>query len=307
MQRVRFTLLALPAPMLALAMVLAGCGGGDKDKGGTKSGDGSAPKDGGGTKVGGDKVAIEGKDRGTLKGKVVLDGEVPNMAAATADLVAKMKAKDETHCLAMNATPEEKSAFEWRVDPQSKGVANVFVWLAPPANSYFKLSEADKKPGQDQVVIDQPHCAFIPHCAVAFTCYNDGTSKLVPTGQKVVFKNSSGTAHNTNYRGTRTDGFNPLIQPGKDYVPTDITKPDQITLSCEIHTWMRAYIRNFDHPFTTVTDKDGNFEIKNVPTGVPVQLVYWHEKAEYGEGGAKGQAVTLNEGENTKELKVKAK
>ena len=44
-----------------------------------------------------------------------------------------------------------------------------------------------------------------------------------------------------------------------------------------------------------------------VEHGVPVQLVYWHEKAGYGEGEAKGQSITLKDGDNTKDLKVKPK
>src|SRR5262245_23136439 len=102
MRQMRFTLLALMVPVLALAMALAGCGGGDTKDKGSKGGDGTTPKGGdGGAKASGsgEKTAIEGKSRGTLKGKVTLDGELPNMATATADLQAKMKAKDEAHCL----------------------------------------------------------------------------------------------------------------------------------------------------------------------------------------------------------------
>jgi hypothetical protein len=70
---------------------------------------------------------------------------------------------------------------------------------------------------------------------------------------------------------------------------------------------MKAHIRNFDHPFAAVTDEDGNFEIKNVPTGVEVHLVIWHEAGEYGANGAKGKAITLKDGENTENLTIKAK
>jgi hypothetical protein len=299
MKSMHLRLLALLVPTLVTLMVVVGCG--DKKGNGKGSGDGGSG-DGGST--GGAKTALEGKGRGTLKGKVVYDGTPPNMDSATADLRAKMKAKDEAHCLDMKATPEEITAFQWRVDPNTKGVENVFVWLAPPAGSYFKLSDADIKSAKPEVEIDQPHCAFIPHCAVAFTHYDDGKG-LKPTGQKVIFRNNAPMAHNTNYKGLKVPGKNLLLNPGDTLTPTDI-RPDAITLSCEIHAWMRAYIRDFDHPFATVTDKEGNYEIKNVPTGVPVQLVIWHEQAEFEPNGSKGKTVTLKDGDE-EDFKIKAK
>src|SRR5262249_6201170 len=250
------------------------------------------------------KTAIEGKGHGTLKGTVVYDGTPPNMTDADKDMLTKQNAKKE--CLE-GASDEDKAAYQWRVNPKNKGVKNVVVWLSPGDNAYFKLSEEDKKPKREKVTIDQPHCAFEPHCEVAFTVYNDGT-KFVPTGQKIEFKNSSkGIAHNTNYKMFKGGGNNVTLQPGDTLVAKEANKPDQISVECNIHTWMRAYIRNFDHPFAAVTDENGNFEIKNVPTGVPVQLVFWHEAGEYGEGGAKGKTVTLKDGDNVENLKTKSK
>jgi hypothetical protein len=305
MKSMRWSLAALLAPVLTLALVV-GCGKKDESKSSSDSSAGGG--DSGST--GGPKKAVEIKTRGTLKGKVVYDGTPPNMDAATADLQAKMKAKDKEydspHCLAMTAKPEEITAFEWRVDPKG-GVENVFVWLAPPSGSYFKLSDEDIKSAKPEIVIDQPHCAFIPHCSVAFTHYDDGKG-LKPTGQKVFFKNSAPIPHNTSYQGLRkVGGGNPLLNPG-DKIELPKMQPDQVTLTCSIHSWMKGYMRGFDHPFATVTDADGNFEIKNVPAGVPVQLVIWHEKGEYGDNGAKGKTVTLKEGDNdVEDLKVKAK
>jgi hypothetical protein len=306
MKTLQLRLAVLLAPLVTLAIVLAGCGG---DKGGDKStqsngsGDG---KGGGGDKViGGKKTAIKGTGRGTLKGQVVYDGTPPDMTQANADMLAKQKTKPE--CL-VGASEAEKAALGWVVNPKkNNGVKNVFVWLAPGADQYFELSDTDKKPAKEKVEIDQPHCAFEPHCSVAFTTYFDGT-KQVPTGQTVVFKNNSkAIAHNTNFKMSRGGGNNITLQPGETLIGKEINKPDEVAVQCDIHTWMRAYIRNFDHPFATVTDDDGNFEIKNVPTGVPVQLVIFHEVAEYGENGRKGKTVTLKDGENTEDFKIKSK
>ena len=127
MKTLRLRLVVLLAPLMMLAILLASCGGGgDKsNKGG--GGDGSSSKTDGGDKAnvgggGGKRQPLEGKGRGTLKGKVTLDGELPNVAAASEALQAKMAAFDKEkgpHCL-VGASEEEKTAFEWRVDPQTK-------------------------------------------------------------------------------------------------------------------------------------------------------------------------------------------
>ena len=49
-------------------------------------------------------------------------------------------------------------------------------------------------------------------------------------------------------------------------------------MKCDVHPWMFAYIGVVDHPYFAVTDKDGNFTIKNVPAGkYTVEAV--HQKA----------------------------
>lgn len=47
-------------------------------------------------------------------------------------------------------------------------------------------------------------------------------------------------------------------------------------VECDTHTWMKAYILVFEHPFYTVTDADGSFQLENVPAGTHTFRV-WHE------------------------------
>jgi hypothetical protein len=86
-----------------------------------------------------------------------------------------------------------------------------------------------------------------------------------------------------------------------------------ITIRCNIHPWMSAYARAFDHPYATLTvvGKDpkgpqyGTYEIKNVPAG-KVRVIAWHEKAGY-LNGANGEEIELRAGTNTKNFKVTAR
>jgi hypothetical protein len=50
-------------------------------------------------------------------------------------------------------------------------------------------------------------------------------------------------------------------------------------MSCNIHQHMTAKIWVFDHPFYAVTDAQGKYEIKDIPAGVEVWVVGWHEES----------------------------
>jgi hypothetical protein len=64
-----------------------------------------------------------------------------------------------------------------------------------------------------------------------------------------------------------------------------------IPVKCNIHPWMRAYIAVFKHPYFAVSDKDGKFEIKNLPPGT-YTIKAWHEKL-----GTQTQKITVAGGE----------
>ena len=72
-----------------------------------------------------------------------------------------------------------------------------------------------------------------------------------------------------------------------------------VAIKCDIHPWMIAYQLPLDHSFAAVTDKDGNFEIANLPAGEH-EFVVWHEKTGYLERKYK---VTITAGQ-TQEVKL---
>ena len=67
---------------------------------------------------------------------------------------------------------------------------------------------------------------------------------------------------------------------------------------CDIHGWMKAWIRVFDHPYYAVSDKDGMFEIKDAPVGT-FKIWYWSDGGwKDGAAGANGFPITIKAGEN---------
>jgi hypothetical protein len=310
MRRLTTWAAAAVLPALLVSAALIGCSGGDKDKGGDqpKSTD---TKDKGTKGPKGALTALEAKGKGTVKGKVKLAGPKPDFAKENADLLAQMKQKDEAHCVA-NAPKEQVEQQHWRISDDG-GIANVFVWLQPPAGQYFKLEDKDvPESAKKDVELDQPHCAFVPHALVLFPSYRDPADpkKMKKTGQRLVVKNSNTILHNTDLKGgTDNPGGNNAIQPGGKIEEGELNpSPEPIAISCQVHPWMNAYARAFDHPYATLTDKDGNFEIKDAPAGAKLHLVIWHERGEYGDNGKGGKEVELKPGETVTEnfeLKVK--
>jgi hypothetical protein len=69
---------------------------------------------------------------------------------------------------------------------------------------------------------------------------------------------------------------------------------------------MRAHAWVFDHPFAAVTGKDGTFEIRNVPTGVDLHVLAWHEAVGY-LSGKDGERTRFRAGENVKNYKLRAR
>jgi len=304
----RLTLLPVLALLLA---VVAGCPG----SGDTGSSSGATKKDGakaeggsGESKKGGAEVASTGW--GTLKGVVSLEGMPPNMEQEDKQVKDLMnKHKDKSEC--EKGSDSEKTQQSWRI--KNGKVENVVVFLKPvKKGDYFKV-DPTKKTWKDEVVIDQPHCAYLPHVTLLFPYYisgKDASGKDVtkPTGQKFLVKNSASFVHNTKYAQgdspDATEGKNTAIN-SKDALEVTGVKAlysQPIKLECTIHTWMNGYAWALDHPYAAVTDSDGAYEIKNVPAGADLQIVVWHE----GKFVNKGETTKLKDGENVKDFAIKA-
>lgn len=113
-------------------------------------------------------------------------------------------------------------------------------------------------------------------------------------GQVLVTKNSSPVNHNVNIIST---GNNPsqnlLIPAGKELKVEGWGAANAPTkIECNIHPWMVAWVRVFNHPYFAITDKDGNFEMKNAPSG-EYNLVVWQEEVGWVKGGKVGVPVNI--------------
>ena len=55
-----------------------------------------------------------------------------------------------------------------------------------------------------------------------------------------------------------------------------VKRSEMLQAKCDKHEFMKAYVLVFDHPFHSVTNITGHFQITGVPPG-PQELTMWHE------------------------------
>jgi plastocyanin len=143
---------------------------------------------------------------------------------------------------------------------------------------------------KDHVVIDQRKMSFIPHVVA------------VQQGTTVEFLNSDPVGHNVYWpsvSGNKKLSHNLGTWPKGEKKPFQFNDLGVASLLCNVHPEMSGYVVVVPTPYFAVTDKDGNFEIKNVPAG-KYTLKTWSE-----DGKPTTQAVDATAAVATVDLTVK--
>lgn len=112
----------------------------------------------------------------------------------------------------------------------------------------------------------------------------------IVVGTTVQFQNSDDVLHNVFTPSAAGDRFNLGSWPKGQTKPYTFTKLGKVDLLCNVHQEMHASILVLQNPFFSVTDKEGNFRIENVPAGT-YTLKVWHER---GTGPAQTITVTAD-------------
>jgi plastocyanin len=164
-----------------------------------------------------------------------------------------------------------------------KSAENIAVYVDVVTDKKF---DAPK----DHVIIDQRKMAFIPHVVA------------VQQGTTVEFLNSDPVGHNVYWpsiSGNKKLSHNLGTWPKGEKKPFQFNDLGTASLLCNVHPEMSGYVVVVPTPYFAVTDKEGNFEIKNVPAG-KYTLKTWSE-----DGKPTTQAVDLSGATATVELTVK--
>jgi plastocyanin len=164
-----------------------------------------------------------------------------------------------------------------------KSAGNIAVYVDTIPDKKF---DAPK----EHVVIDQRKMTFTPHLVA------------VQQGTTVDFLNSDPVGHNVYWpsiSGNKKLSHNLGTWPKGEKKPFQFNDLGTASLLCNVHPEMSGYVVVVPTPYFAVTDKDGNFEIKNIPPG-KYTLKTWSE-----DGKPTTQAVDVSAATATVELTVK--
>ncbi len=133
------------------------------------------------------------------------------------------------------------------------------------------ITEGKKISRGGKQTLNQKGCEYLPHVMV------------LPIGSELEIMNSDPILHNVHtyemYPSVKSV-FN-IAQPVKGQRTLirqeKLNKPGFLTATCDAgHPWMSATILVADHPYYTLTDKQGAFTLTDVPPGT-YTLRLWHE------------------------------
>ena len=184
---------------------------------------------------------------GTLSGRVNFDGNPPSQKT--------IKMDSDPVCGSSHKDPVYKQSFIINKEGYLK---NVMV--------YLKDIKYEGKAPETQVVLDQNGCMYSPHV------------QGMMAGQDLLIKNSDATLHNIHGLPKVNSEFNFAMPKVVKEKALKIAKAENsIKIKCDVHSWMKAYVSVFNHPYFAVTDDSGYYQIDNIPPG-DYAVIAWQEK-----------------------------
>ncbi len=176
------------------------------------------------------------------------------------------------------------------IEPNTRGIKNVIVWLRPDDNDRthtFPLDKVHPELRWRQRVAEN-------HVIRVKDGQFDPRILVVRAGDTLRFANSSPVPININYNSD-IEQFNANLPSGAEKkLAKDLeAQCTVITVANNNHPWMEAKVRVFDHPYYALTDEHGHFEIRDVPVG-KWRIVYHHELGYHrGKEGLLGYAIDV--------------
>jgi plastocyanin len=164
-----------------------------------------------------------------------------------------------------------------------KSAANIAVYIEAVPDKKFDAPE-------QHVIVDQKKMEFTPRVVVVLQGTTVDFTNSDPVGHNVYWPSISGNKKLTHNLGTWPKGDK------KSFQFNDL---GVASLLCNVHPEMSGYVVVVAAPYFAVTDKDGNYEIKNVPAG-KYMLKTWSE-----DGKPATQAVEVTAAGATADLIVK--
>ena len=129
-------------------------------------------------------------------------------------------------------------------------------------------------------LIDQKKCSFVPHV-------------LVMKPGELKMGNTDLCMHNVHIISFANREVNRALTPGAAAQGVTLARSDRVTVRCDVHKWMSAYVVVAKNPYYVVSGAGGQFRLEGVLPG-HYHLKVWQETL-----GEKDQEITVEAAKNT--------
>lgn len=207
--------------------------------------------------------AMSVSNGGTISGMVKFEGAAPEMK--------KLEITKDTQVCGKAEKFDESIVLG-----EGNGLKNTIVYL-------MDISSGADFPSDAKYELDQKGCHFNPHV------------RLLPVGKRLTVINPDRINHNVHIFSSENPAFN-KSQPGtrrKMNVKAVKKAEGPVSVKCDVHGWMNAWIAYIPHPYFALTDENGKYTLENVPPGT-YKLAYWQEAC--GTNKAEPVSVTVEAG-----------
>lgn len=143
------------------------------------------------------------------------------------------------------------------IDKKGKPLVEAVVTLTPST-----LPPSWAKPTTS--VVDQLDKEFVPAVSV------------VPSGTLISFPNQDNILHHV-YSFSNANTFDLPLYKGMPSEPVLFSEPGLVTLGCNIHDWMKAYVLVVDTPYYQISDDTGKVMMEGLPKD-EYTLEVWHPR-----------------------------
>ena len=183
-------------------------------------------------------------DTGTISGRILLDREAPLLPEIVVDKTVEFCGETLMDTLLM---------------VQNRGIQGAVISIDWNGELFTDPTL------QEPIHLQSRGCLFHPRI------------QATSLGNYLVLKSGDEITHNPHgWWNNKKTVFNiTLLNPTQKF-RRKLRWAGTYRVECDTHTWMKAYILVFKHPFYTVTDEVGSFQLEDIPAGSHMLRV-WHE------------------------------
>lgn len=206
----------------------------------------------------------------TIRMRFRYDGNPPPSREITPD-------RDKPFC-GRKRIPDESLI----VNPVNRGIQNVVVYLDSRQNRSMNF-ESNASPAT--LNLRAKDCRFEPHIVIA------------KKNDTLRFQIDDRIGHNAKISFLNNPPIG-IVLPAKGDARWELreSEPVPVSIECNIHPWMQAWLVVLDHSFVAASDEDGKIEIRGLPVDTEITFRVFHESGRIREVQNNGKPETWSRG-----------